>query len=828
MAFPAVASADNTISSSSIEKAINYAYDEKSTRPDYWKGYCAAFVWACYNKGAGISNRSYPTAREMGDALITHTDSNPPRGALVFWYKTANPYGHAGHVGLSLGDGTVIHAYSSIKVTSISTVNNGGYTYRGWGAPISGYTLETETPPSELTLTGAVYPSGHYDSLPNFGLRGIFSSPGTITEINAKIATQSGNVHMSYNKKWNSSIYNIQSDGLNNQFTFRDLPDGFYQYYVEAKDNYGKTASVSSWFSIGSVTYTINYDANGGIGAPSNQTKIHDTVLTLSSTRPTRSNSNAGSFAVTLNANGGSVNTSSLSAARTTSYTFKNWNTAADGSETSYNVGASYSENAAATLYAQWNSSTSTAAVTLPTPTRTGYTFKGWSTSSTATSGVTDSYTPTGNVTLYAVWDINKLTMKYNTNGGAINSDIYTANTSSVIQKSGSEVTTVWNFGSGDGTYGLYNASTFALSRNGYSFVGWSLSRDGSSTVFDQDDMILKAETIYPNLKNGSATITLYAIWESNALTMQYNANGGTVGINDKNFARDNDGFILRGENRTVSTWRYGSNYEDGLINDTSFALFRLGYTFRGWRIGADENAAVIDQNIPLTPETICPELKNGNQTITLYAVWEPNVLSLQYNVNGGNVGENEYNFTQNTDGNILRSGNKIVSIWKYDNTYVGGLINDATFGLTRPGYTFQGWRIGNNDSSAVYDQNVDMTAEMLCSDIKYGNQTITLYAVWQKNAPDFILPAALKEIDEEAFADCAFGYVHIPDGVTRIERRAFADCPNLHDVDIPESATSIDPTAFAGTSGLTIHSADGSYAEFYAGKYGFAFIPVA
>ena len=154
-----------------------------------------------------------------------------------------------------------------------------------------------------------------------------------------------------------------------------------------------------------SSVYTIAYDANGGTGAPASQTKTYGVALTLSTTKPTRSNSSAGSYTVTLNANGGTVSTTSLTAARTTSYSFKNWNTAANGSGTSYASGGSYTANADATLYAQWNSSTSTAAVTLPTPTREGYVFKGWATSASATSGMTGSYTPSGNVTLYAIWE---------------------------------------------------------------------------------------------------------------------------------------------------------------------------------------------------------------------------------------------------------------------------------------------------------------------------------------------------------------------------------------------------------------------------------------
>ena len=73
-----------------------------------------------------------------------------------------------------------------------------------------------------------------------------------------------------------------------------------------------------------SRTYTVSYNANGGTGAPNSQTKTQNVTLTLSTTKPTR-----------------------------TGYTFSKWNTKADGSGTNYNPGASYTSNAALTLYAQ-------------------------------------------------------------------------------------------------------------------------------------------------------------------------------------------------------------------------------------------------------------------------------------------------------------------------------------------------------------------------------------------------------------------------------------------------------------------------------------------
>lgn len=72
-------------------------------------------------------------------------------------------------------------------------------------------------------------------------------------------------------------------------------------------------------------TYTITYNANGGTGAPGNQTKTYGKTLTLSSTKPTRTN-----------------------------YNFKGWGTSASATTVTYAAGGSYTANAATTLYAVW------------------------------------------------------------------------------------------------------------------------------------------------------------------------------------------------------------------------------------------------------------------------------------------------------------------------------------------------------------------------------------------------------------------------------------------------------------------------------------------
>lgn len=166
-------------------------------------------------------------------------------------------------------------------------------------------------------------------------------------------------------------------------------------YVSGTKSSTAASVSVST-----KKSYAIAYNANGGTSAPGNQTKWYGETLTLTSIKPSRSG-----------------------------YTFKNWNTATNGSGTAYSSGASYTANAAATLYAQWTASSYTitynanggsnapasqtkahgATINISTtePTRSGHIFNGWSNSASSSTVLYrpgDSYTANANITLYAVW----------------------------------------------------------------------------------------------------------------------------------------------------------------------------------------------------------------------------------------------------------------------------------------------------------------------------------------------------------------------------------------------------------------------------------------
>ena len=84
-------------------------------------------------------------------------------------------------------------------------------------------------------------------------------------------------------------------------------------------------------------------------------------------------------------------------------------------------------------------------------------------------------------------------------------------------------------------------------------------------------------------------------------------------------------------------------------------------------------------------------------------------------------------------------------------------------------------------------------------------------------------LPASLQVIEDGAFEGVAATCVRIPDQVTEIGSRAFAECPYLMEVSIPASVTSIATDAFDGSPWVIIVCNPDSYAAAWAEAHFFS-----
>lgn len=181
-----------------------------------------------------------------------------------------------------------------------------------------------------------------------------------------------------------------------------------FQAHIRSDSSYvsGDKWSDEVWYDTGALaSYRITYNANGGTGAPSEQTRWYGETLWLSSTIPKRDG-----------------------------YTFLGWATSPSGG-VAYQPGAAFTGDYGMTLYAVWQINTwvvkydSNGGINAPAtqtkvygqtlklsstqPTKVDYDFKGWATSKTnADNGIVAyapgaNYTSNANITLYAVWELS-------------------------------------------------------------------------------------------------------------------------------------------------------------------------------------------------------------------------------------------------------------------------------------------------------------------------------------------------------------------------------------------------------------------------------------
>ena len=448
--------------------------------------------------------------------------------------------------------------------------------------------------------------------------------------------------------------------------------------------------------------YTVRYDKNVPANSssqtvsnmPADQTKTEEVNLTLSSNKPSR--------------NG---------------YIFNGWQAQINGKAVDYQPGATLSydpdvKGSVITLKAKWTawkhtihydknvpaSSKKTNVTNMPgdqvkvfdtalsiqpmVPKRTGYTFKGWSTTANGKA----EYQPgnkynhdqnDGTVTLYAVWTPWKYKVQYDKNVSADSSSQTVINMPTDQTKTEEVNLTL---------------SSNKPSRHGYIFNGWQAQingkavdyQPGATLSYDVDD------------KDGS-TIILKAQWTAWKHTVHY----------DKNVPANSSSQTVTNmpEDQTKTF--------DEKLNLSTKIPKREGYNFRGWLLEYGTAIAVV------SPGTAYERDQNGG-TYVLKAQWEPWKHTVHYDANGG-------------DQSSVPNDQK--------KTYEQNM-NVATKVPTRNEYKFLGWKayheyndksgnkhselIGNYQPGASYNYDIDETGQYAADNGEYNKcGTVTMKAQW-------------------------------------------------------------------------------------------------
>ncbi|MEO1772052.1 InlB B-repeat-containing protein [Candidatus Enterococcus ferrettii] len=346
--------------------------------------------------------------------------------------------------------------------------------------------------------------------------------------------------------------------------------------------------------------------------------------------------------------------------------------------------------------------------VSLPTPTRKGYSFVGWYDGENKVESIPDG--STGDRTLTAHWQANSYMVQFDANGG----EGKMAEQSMTYDQAA-------------------KLSPVSFTRTGYEFIGWNTDKTGKGTAYINGlDVINLTDT---------GTITLYAQWRAASYTVTFDSGSGSI-IEPLNYTIEKGlaklptptrkGYSFTGwydgENKIESipdgsigdrtlkaNWKletYTITFEtegdpilsiDYTVETPGFELPKVtrkqrGYTFIGWLVKGKPTRAVVDIG------EIVTRIEAGTiGNLVLTESWKPNDYKINFHANGG-VGK--------------MSAQEMVYSQKAQ------LITNK---FTRAGYSFKGWNTQVDGKGTTYTNQQEISN--LVSEEK---GSITLYAQWQ------------------------------------------------------------------------------------------------
>ena len=345
--------------------------------------------------------------------------------------------------------------------------------------------------------------------------------------------------------------------------------------------------------------------------------------------------------------------------------------------------------------------STASANVASYVPTRTGYTFKGWATSSTATSGSTSNVTVGFNQTLYAVWQANTYNVvfdnmfdfnAFNITGSLdINERTETGFTATSTAEDGNTGFSAAMPVEPGKTYVFKADVQLEAVSGGYDMYVHTLDSNqaGETTaVPDTTNGAHREGNVYISLTGQTTNTTPYIRFTAGVNTafikIRFDANAVGNKLTVNNIRVYEVGTVADGVSYEAP---YAATY------DSTYALptpTRENYAFAGW-FTADGIQYASGDTVKIT------------DTLHLYSDWTDANYFIAFDANSGegsmetvkaNIGEN-YVLPANT--------------------------------FTKTGYKFVGWALDKNASSATYG---DKAGVQLTNTVS----TVTLYAVWTED----------------------------------------------------------------------------------------------
>ena len=284
------------------------------------------------SNGVGVSTRNYADLRlttSSAETILTINSAGASEGDRFQYWLYLNDSSkwtftnYTVKLDLSkIESKTILHGQ---KYGTMPTPTRTGYTFEGWytgengtGTKITSDTVLTNENNHTLYANWTV--NSYYldlNGMLNGNSSGYLTGYGTAdVYINGILVCNDCDDY--YSEHPYGTAYSISDIKAITGHTYNGIYSG------SANGTIG-TSNVSVQLNFSTNTYTISYNANGGSGAPSSQTKTYGVNLTLSSTIPTRSG-----------------------------YTFLGWSESSSATSATYASGGTFTSNKATTLYAVW------------------------------------------------------------------------------------------------------------------------------------------------------------------------------------------------------------------------------------------------------------------------------------------------------------------------------------------------------------------------------------------------------------------------------------------------------------------------------------------